>query len=109
MNFWRNGFKETTYPEIPTDVNNNIVLPFDGESHGAVAGPGEADLCDGHGVGHEVDEGHVPIVLTHLRQGEADAGEDQVEKVPARQADHQTMEDVLYRFKKMNWKQTCYQ
>ena len=42
-----------------------------------------------------MDEGHVPVVLTHLRQGEADAGEDQVEQVPAGQADHQTVENVL--------------
>ena len=52
-------------------------------------------MGDRHCVRDEVDECHVPVVRAHLRQGEADDGEDQVEQVPAGQADHQTVENVL--------------
>ena len=78
-----------------TDDEPTSRSPFNGESHCAVAGSGQTHLGDRHHERDDVHEGPVAVVLAHLGQREADAGKDEVEEVPARQADHQVVENVL--------------
>ena len=74
-----------------------VIVPFNGESDGAVARSGQEHLGDGHCVGHQVDENPEPVVGAHLGQREADVREDEVQEVHARQANHQLMKYILKR------------
>jgi hypothetical protein len=56
-----------------------LVVPFDGECHGAVAGSIEADLGQGNGVGQDVDVEVLAVGGAQRRHGEAHHRQDEVQ------------------------------